>query len=354
MAIGCEEVSARMMELLYGELPADDRAAALAHVEACAACKAELAAFRATRVAARRALDADAPPARAHEAILRAAAAAVAARRPVEARPAPRRPSFWERVHGRWTLPTFATVGAVAVVVIASKVFLEPDRTVELGRQTVRSERTEAAPARAIAETPPTAAPAEAQGKPEPERGSGSTGSAPAQEWKRVAPQRQDDLPRAAEPPARSITPGSGGHRHQSSGYGAGLSGAGRGKGSAALDKAAPQPLDEPAEGLAARADRDREKAFGPPPAAPAKPAKREFAPPPPPRAQPAAAPVASADEVRAFEDKDSVARAAPPPTGGGAPAPAGAAGPQPAAHAKAKKAAEPAPPAENARAAPA
>ena len=78
---------------------------------------------------------------------------------PIEARPVPVRPSFWERFRGRWTFPTFATVGAVAVVVLASKVFLEPDKTVELGRQTLRS-----APAEAPVTPPaPTAAQPEAQ-----------------------------------------------------------------------------------------------------------------------------------------------------------------------------------------------
>ena len=40
-----------MMDLLYGELPADERAALEAHVAGCARCRAELAAFQGTRAA---------------------------------------------------------------------------------------------------------------------------------------------------------------------------------------------------------------------------------------------------------------------------------------------------------------
>src|SRR6185312_8076632 len=72
------------------------------------------------------------------------------------------RASLWERLRGRWTLPTFATVGAVAVVVLASKVFLEPDKTVELGRQTVAPAAPQAPRAQAIAEAPEPTRPAPA------------------------------------------------------------------------------------------------------------------------------------------------------------------------------------------------
>ena len=89
--INCQGVSARMMELLYGELSGDDRATIEAHLAGCASCRAELAAFQSTRASARRALDADEPPARAHQAILRAAAAAVAAKQPKPMRDARRR-----------------------------------------------------------------------------------------------------------------------------------------------------------------------------------------------------------------------------------------------------------------------
>src|SRR5450432_2189989 len=105
MAKSCEDVSARMMELLYGELPEGERAAIEAHLEAdaggCARCRAELAGLRSTRAIARQVLD-EAPPARAHQAILRAAAAAVAGRPAPEKRVEPAGPTFWERLRARW------------------------------------------------------------------------------------------------------------------------------------------------------------------------------------------------------------------------------------------------------------
>jgi hypothetical protein len=127
-----DEVNARLLELVYDEATPAERAALEAHVATCAECQAELAALGATRAHLRVALD-DAPvPARAHARILEAAAQAVAT--PAQAAPA-RAPSLWERLRGRWTFPTLATVGAVAVVLIASKVFLDPQRTVERGRE---------------------------------------------------------------------------------------------------------------------------------------------------------------------------------------------------------------------------
>src|SRR5438093_713648 len=122
MAADCEQTRARMLELIYGELSAEARAEVAAHVAGCAACRAELAALESTRALARRALATDEPPARARAAILRAAAAALPAA-PRPAAPASK-PSAWAWLRGKWTLPTFATVGAVAVFLLASRIFL--------------------------------------------------------------------------------------------------------------------------------------------------------------------------------------------------------------------------------------
>ena len=92
MATNCEDVSAQMMELLYGELPAAARASVDAHVAGCARCRGELEGFEKTRAVARRGLD-EAPPARAHAAILQAAAAHLAA----QAQPAARKPAVPEQ-----------------------------------------------------------------------------------------------------------------------------------------------------------------------------------------------------------------------------------------------------------------
>jgi hypothetical protein len=165
MPIGCDDVDARMLELLYGELPESERAALQAHLDSdgggCDRCRRELADLRGARVQARQVLDED-PPARAHAAILRAAEAAAAARaRAVPAvTPAPRG-SWWERHRSRWTFPTLATIGAVAVFLLANKIFLEPEKTYERGRQGLVPAAAPAPAAEApAAEAPPTNEPA--------------------------------------------------------------------------------------------------------------------------------------------------------------------------------------------------
>jgi hypothetical protein len=161
MTLAHDDANARLLDLVYGEGTPDERAAIEAHVATCAACQAELASLGDTRARLRTALE-DAPvPARAHarilEAATQAAAPVAAAARAAAAAPlaaaAPVRPrapssaagpSFWQRLLGKWTLPTFATVGAVAVVVIASKVFLEPEKTMERGREVAAPAETAA------------------------------------------------------------------------------------------------------------------------------------------------------------------------------------------------------------------
>ena len=273
--ISCQSVSARMMDLLYGELSGDERATIEAHLAGCPSCRAELAAFQGTRTSARRALDADEPPARAHQAILRAAAAAVAAKqpRPIEARSATPHPSFWERWRARWTLPTFATLGAVAVVVLASKVFLEPDKTVELGRQALQS-----APAETPA-APPTVVGPQPTGKLEPKNAPNRlTGLAEKQRKDEARPRLQPASPDKAT--ARSTTApatasaGGPGRRFRVAG------GTTKGSGS----RASRRP------GLPTSATfSSATTTFHPgPPAGAPKPAERAFAAPPPPLAEPA------------------------------------------------------------------
>ena len=141
MASNCEDVTAQMMELLYGELPVDARASVDAHVAGCARCRAELDGFEKTRAIARSGLD-EAPPARARAAIMQAAAAHLAAQ--PQAQPAvarrlgtPEKESFWDRLRSRWAFPTLATVGAVAVFMVANRVFLNPERTLAPRRAAV-------------------------------------------------------------------------------------------------------------------------------------------------------------------------------------------------------------------------
>jgi anti-sigma factor RsiW len=144
-----EDVNARLLELVYDELPPGERAALQAHVDGCARCQADLAAFAQVRAVARQVLD-EPPPARARAAILQAAAAeaakgpvTAAVPVPLAAAPAtkPRvkeaKPSFWDQLRARWALPTLATVGAIAVFLIASRFLLEPNRAYERGKTAV-------------------------------------------------------------------------------------------------------------------------------------------------------------------------------------------------------------------------
>src|SRR4029077_9140650 len=107
-------------------------------------------------------------PARVHAAIMQAAAAhlatqaqaqpaaaatqahaqpAAAARKPV----AEPKASFWDRLRSRWAFPTFATVGAVAVFMVANRVFLNPERSLA-PRRAREAPAPPAAPEPAVAE----------------------------------------------------------------------------------------------------------------------------------------------------------------------------------------------------------
>jgi Putative zinc-finger len=169
MPIRCDDAQARMMDLLYGELAGDDRAAVEAHVGGCGRCQAELAGFQRTRATVRGALE-QSPPARAREIILRAAtaqtaalaAARAAAEKPVRPPVPPPRISIGEWLRRRWAVPTLATIGAVAVFLLASKMFLQPAKFLQTAPKddSVIGELAEkAAPAAAQAPAPSPAAP---------------------------------------------------------------------------------------------------------------------------------------------------------------------------------------------------
>lgn len=333
MTIDCRDVSARMMELLYGELSGDDRAAIEAHLAGCASCAAELATFQSTRAASRRALDSDEPPGRARQAILRAAAAAVATKqpKPIEARSVPPRPSFWGRWRVRWTLPTFATIGAVAVVVLASKVFLEPDKTVELGRQALRPVPAEAPAAPPRAAEPQATAKAEVQ---EP-----ATPAAPREREHKDEKRPRLQPPATDEAPARSTKTTV--QRRQAvpaDGLDGLVGETMKGSGSAGLAR----HKASASEGLFG----DDDISTARPGAAAPKAGKREFAPPPPPRDEPArpAAPATNQMRERDTEGEEGLEETAAPPRGGDGRSSAGAGAAPPAAHAKAKKEAIPMP----------
>ena len=322
MATNCEDVSARMMELLYGELAADERASVDAHVAGCARCRSELEGFEKTRAVARQVLG-EAPPARAHAAILKAAAARVAAQAQPAARRAvaPERPSLWARLRLRWALPTFATVGAVAVFLIANRVFLNPERTLEK----VHHEAPEAAPPEA-----PALAPA-AGGMAEP--AAASEGAKASDSEAHLRQQLQAARERLAEvqKSARSEGHGKkeleapvemrGGDQKPAAATGRVEDYRRRGK-----DAPGAAPATPPRASRRAIADNPLDGLLDSAPAAPTAPAVKEkaerdrsrFAPPPPPRGEPAAAPEArSADKAEAPKRKmPAEAQPAAPPKG--------------------------------------
>jgi hypothetical protein len=150
MTFSHEDANARLLDLVYGEAAPAEATALEAHVSGCARCQADLRALGDTRARVRVAMEDEAPPARAHARILAAAAEAAngasagAAATAPPARgnePASRaarveeRPSFWERLRSKWTFPTLATAGAVAIFVLGAKVLLNPEKNLERGKQ---------------------------------------------------------------------------------------------------------------------------------------------------------------------------------------------------------------------------
>jgi hypothetical protein len=184
MTYSHEEANARLLDLVYGEAAPGERVDLEAHVASCPRCQAALAALGGTRAVVRAALVDQPAPKGVHARLIQAATEAVAPAAAARASsvvaaaaPAPRArvaapteaPSFWLKVRRGWTLPTFATVGAFAILLLASKVFLSPQRTYERGQQgLIPAESAPAASARDV-ENAPAAPAASADKAPAPE-----------------------------------------------------------------------------------------------------------------------------------------------------------------------------------------
>lgn len=132
MTFSHDDIRERLVDFLYGELDAEARAAFDTHVKECEACRGDVTlaeeARRIGRAVARAPLG-DEVPARARMRASDAARAAAAVAMPAavvsQTRPggasgtgAPRGPGWFERLRGRWTLPTFATVAAMAALLL--------------------------------------------------------------------------------------------------------------------------------------------------------------------------------------------------------------------------------------------
>ena len=103
--MNCDQVRDRLIDLAYGELPADEAAAVEAHLRACGACSAEWRRLKLGRAAMARHL-ADEP------------AEPVAAPAPLADERARRRFPAWARFSPRWLAAAAGLAGVVAVLAI--------------------------------------------------------------------------------------------------------------------------------------------------------------------------------------------------------------------------------------------
>jgi hypothetical protein len=310
-----EDASAQLLDLVYGEAEGAAKAALEAHVAGCAQCQAELAALGDTRALLRASLEEPPVPARAHAKILEAAKAAVAVPAKAAAPAKPAQPSFWKRMRGRWTFPTLATVGAVAVVVVASKMFLDPNAAFE--KMEAQRAPAEAVPAAAPAPrleepalagpAPSATAPAEAEQAPPAELSDAMKKRREALNQLRVRSLQRshsvDERLRAA--------------MDRLDGTGSGLGSLGSGSGGGGV--ATPMKRDELAKALRANA---AEKA--------AEPAARPA--PEPVAAKPAAAPAPARSYASPPAGWEAEGKASQPKGGGARGAVGGAVAPAPAA----------------------
>jgi hypothetical protein len=266
MTLSCDDVNARLLDLIYGEGSASERSTLEGHVEGCARCRTDLEALGRARATVRARLDGDAPPPRARARILEAARQALATAPAAAAPAAPARAAparveqrpFWERLRARWTLPTLATVGAVALMVLASRVLLNPHDTYERGRQALAPEAT--LPARpagpggagVVVPTPQGEAPAERALAPEgaPPRNLDELGGVLRAE---TFEERRADSARAfAQPPSSAAASAKSASHERASAAGERVRGTTAGKGGTA---AAPPPAAAPAAPRVARDD---------------------------------------------------------------------------------------------------
>jgi hypothetical protein len=185
-----ETFQAQLLDLAYGELKRREARRLEAHLEGCAACRAELARIRETRAAMSPLQDEPAPEA--GEAILLAAAREAARRRE---RPAPLLPSWL------WAGSTVA-VALAAVVAISYRVLsIQPG---PLGREDPEALLGTGAPEPAAPEAEAAEAEAPASARPP-----APSGDAPADAGRRVAPSSRAEAKseRAKEGPAWAGAP---------------------------------------------------------------------------------------------------------------------------------------------------
>jgi hypothetical protein len=129
----CSDVSDRLVDFLYEEMPAAERREFVAHVDGCASCSAEVKAMSSTLGHARAALRgplAEDPPARVRARVLEAAQAAMAGKAADSAKPraarVPQPEGFFARLWKTpWLVPALGAAG-VATVVLLVRVIKNP------------------------------------------------------------------------------------------------------------------------------------------------------------------------------------------------------------------------------------
>jgi anti-sigma factor RsiW len=220
--MNCAEIKDRLVDYLYRELTAPERAAFEAHLSGCDACRAEVAAFEGTLARTRGAMKAldEAPPARVRVAVLEAAAraaapavvplAAAAAAAPRRAPLGAREPEeqhtsegFWAWLRRPWVVPAGLAAAAALVLLVGRGVFLDSEKLEELTRATapvgVSGPAEQGAPAApappAVSLTPPPAA-----DEALPPRA--ATSERPAPPARKPRPVSRAAAPPAAAPPS--------------------------------------------------------------------------------------------------------------------------------------------------------
>ena len=187
MTFSHDDIDQRIVDLLYGELAGEERAAFDAHVAGCERCRREVESLTGARAAARTVVRAgldDEPPSALRERILVAARQAAAERAPVEAHAAKSSqasrgaPKWLAWFRGPWSLPTLATVAAMAgFLLVRGTIFREARRPLGEAPEARLTPATEPAPAPANKAEPAPTSPAasvgaespKADGRPEPE-----------------------------------------------------------------------------------------------------------------------------------------------------------------------------------------
>jgi hypothetical protein len=190
----CAQIKDRTVDYLYGELPAEERAAFDQHLGGCDACRAEVAGLQGTLQQARAAVKMtdEPPPARVRVAVLEAARAAAGSMQ-VAARVAPARGrteaqaeggGFWEWLRRPWLMPLAGAAAVVAIFVVANGVITRPT-AIDLTRSV-----PSAAPVAEPVLAPPAEPPAAAQ-----------------RSEAKAAPPREGKPPSRAVVPARRASP---------------------------------------------------------------------------------------------------------------------------------------------------